>query len=196
MKNLFMLCALAVTMTSCEKSLMFVMGERPAEFRVTEPDTVAFVDGILGKTAHNNFLKLIEEQPQVNTIVLGVVPGSINDEYNMQTGHLLRELGMNTMVLSTSEIASGGVDLFCAGLKRKIEPGARLGVHSWSGGGKEATDYPENDPAHHDQLEFFSTMVGDSIGPIFYFYTIYAAPADSIHWMSDEEIEHYELDNF
>lgn len=191
-----MLLALAVTMTSCEKSLMFIMGESPAEFVVaTESDTVAVVNGLLGKSAHKNFLRLVEEYPDVNTLLLEQVPGSINDEYNMQTGHLVRELGMTTMVMSHSEIASGGVDLFCAGLKRDIESGAKLGVHSWSGGGKEATDYPEDDEAHNAQLEFFSTMLGDSLGPVFYFYTIYAAPADSIHWMSNEELEHYGLDN-
>lgn len=191
-----MLCAVALTFASCEKSLMFVVGEKPAEFIVGDVDTVAVVNGVLGKNAHKNFLRLIEESPEVNTLILEEVPGSFNDEYNMQTGHLIRELGMTTMVKPYSEIASGGVDLFCAGLKRKIEDGAMLGVHSWSGGGKEATDYPEDDEAHHDQLEFFSTMLGDSLGPIFYFYTIYAAPADSIHWMTTEEMEHYQLDNF
>jgi len=39
-------------------------------------------------------------------------------------------------------------------------------------------------------------MLGDSLGSVFHFYTIYAAPADSIHWMSAEEIEEFGLDNY
>lgn len=37
---------------------------------------------------------------------------------------------------------------------------------------------------------------GESLGPSFYFYTIYSAPADSIHWMTPEEIDHYQLVNY
>lgn len=186
---------LITALVSCEKSLLLISNEKAAEF-VVQGDTAATVNGVLGKTAHKRFEKMLIEHPGVHTLILENVPGSMNDEYNMQTGRLVREKSLTTEVRSYSKVASGGVDLFCAGKKRIIENGAMLGVHSWSEGKKEATDYPKNDPAHNAQTSYFSEMLGDSLGPIFYFYTIYAAPADSIHWMTTDEIEYYQLEAF
>ena len=59
------------------------------------------------------------------------ISGSVNDAVNMHTGRLLRKNGFTTKLLSDSDIASGGVDLFCAGAKRIVEKGAKIGVHSW-----------------------------------------------------------------
>ena len=65
------------------------------------------------------------------------IRGSLDDKINMHTGRLIREHGFTTKVLSDSRIASGGVDLFCAGEKRIIEQGAEIGVHSWCCAGED-----------------------------------------------------------
>ena len=129
----------------------------------------------------------------VKTIVLTQVDGSINDAVNMHTGRILREAGLNTKVLEDSDIASGGVDLFCAGKKRFIAKGAKLGVHSWSGDNINADELPKNHPAHQYQLAYFTQMLGKKRGTDFYFYTLTSAPPESIHYMSEEELKNWKL---
>lgn len=94
----------------------------------------ALLSGTLGSMTYEQVKNLIANHPEVKTITFTEVEGSVNDEANMHTGQIIREAGLNTRLLPDSEIASGGVDLFCAGVKRLIADGAKLGVHSWSDG--------------------------------------------------------------
>ena len=172
-----------------------VMGMGTSRFEISGEE--AFLSGILGTATYHQLKRIIENNPEVKTIVLNRVEGSINDEVNMHTGRILREAGLNTKVLSDSDIASGGVDLFAAGVERIVEKGARLGVHSWGGGPTEehsrGDKLPKNHPAHQYQLRYFSQMLGTELGPDFYFYTLQAAPVDGMHYMSDQEIKDWKL---
>ncbi|WP_052056445.1 hypothetical protein [Colwellia psychrerythraea] len=86
-------------------------------------------------------------------------------------------------------VASGGTDMFLAGVNRTIEAGARLGVHSWSdGSGKVALDYPRDHQEHIKYLDYYSVM---GIPADFYWYTLEAASAENIHWMTAQEIAQY-----
>ena len=162
---------------------------------LTVSGDVAMLNGDLGSLAYNQILDLNANNRNVHTILFEQVPGSVNDEVNVETGRLIREAGYTTQVKSNSEIYSGGVDLFCAGKTRIIEEGAKIGVHSWCCGenGEGAADIPENDPQHNIQISYFTEMLGSTIGPDFYFFTINAAPFDGIHVMTKTEIEQYGL---
>ncbi len=152
------------------------------------------LNGTLGTHAYNQIIEINSDYPAVRTIVLMEIPGSLNDEINVETGRLIREAGYTTDLRSTSEIYSGGVDLFCSGLNRTAETGATIGVHSWCCyDGVTADQLPMDSPGHDSQLSYFSEMLGDDIGPDFYFFTLQAAPFDGIHEMTDEEIEQYQL---
>jgi len=154
----------------------------------------AYLSGDLGTITYAQIKDLIENHPTVKTIVMTHISGSVNDAVNMHTGRLLRENGFTTKVLSTSDIASGGVDLFCAGKERIVEKGAKIGVHSWCCvNDMTAIEIPKDHPAHQYQLAYFSEMLGKELGPKFYFYTLKASPFDSIHYMTDEEIKKWKL---
>ncbi|MBL4862158.1 MAG: hypothetical protein JKY09_03960 [Crocinitomicaceae bacterium] len=114
----------------------------------------------------------------------------MNDEWNVKTCKLLHENGMNTALLGHSEIASGGVDLFISGNKRTIAQGAKIGVHSWRGLKREGSSYPRTDEEHHIFLDLFKAIEMDTA---FYWFTLRAAPAGDIHWMTADEIEYYHL---
>ena len=156
---------------------------------------IATINGELGSITYNQILDLNQNERQVNILLLQEIDGSVNDEVNVETGRLIRQAGYTTWVNSSSEIFSGGVDLFCSGKERVIDNGAVLGVHSWCCGenGEEAFEIPENDPQHTIQIEYFNEMLGQPIGREFYFYTINAAGADDIHEMTAAEIEQYGL---
>jgi len=153
----------------------------------------AILNGTLGTVTYPQIKNLIRNHPEVKTLILGNIDGSVNDAVNMHTGRLVREANLTTKVLSNSEIASGGVDLFCAGKKRIVNQGARIGVHSWGGGYFTATDIPKDHPAHQYQIEYFTMCLGAKQGLDFYFYTLSAAPFSDVHWMKDNEIKDWKV---
>ena len=115
----------------------------------------------------------------------------MNDERNLIASRMIREASLSTHVPANGEIASGGVDFFCAGVNRTAESGARFGVHSWSaGGGQEGGERPVDNPEHDLYLDFYEEMgIPDAV----YWFTLETAPSDGIHWMSESELSEYEL---
>ena len=105
---------------------------------------------------------------------------------------------LQTVLENGKDVAFGGVDLFTTGVLRNIENSSRLGVHSWSGQNYEgeetqAKDYDKNDKAHHNQILYFTTMLGFEKGYDFYFYTIYATFDDEMYIITNDEIIKYNL---
>ncbi|MFK7801743.1 MAG: alpha/beta hydrolase [Anaerolineae bacterium] len=149
----------------------------------------AFMSGVIDGSTPDRVQQLIDDYPEVTTIVMEQVDGSADDEANVEAARLVRRYGLNTHLPSDGEIASGGVDFFLAGNQRSIEPGARLGVHSWAAGdGTTGADVPKDDPQHQLYLDYYAEM---GIPAEFYWYTLTAAPAEDIHWMTADEIDQY-----
>ena len=144
----------------------------------------------LNSRTYDKVVILLKKHDEIDTIVLTAISGSLDDEATFKLGRYIRKHRLNTHLLANSVIASGGVDLFCAGEHRTIEEGAKLGVHSWSDGSKDAKDFPKDHPDHKLNATYTKDMLGSDD---FYWFTIYAAPSKSIHWMTDKEIEKYNL---
>lgn len=154
----------------------------------------AFLSGVLGTYTYNQILEINSDYPNVKTIVLGTIDGSVNDDINVETGRLIRMAGYRTHLKSDSDIASGGVDLFCSGKSRTREAGSIIGVHAWCCyEGQTADQLTQDSPGHDSQISYFKEMLGNTNGPAFYFFTINAAPFDGIHEMTDTEISEYQL---
>lgn len=161
--------------------------------KITVKENKATISGVLGSLTYLQLQSILERQP-IDTLVLKNVPGSVNDAINVHTARLVRNAGLTTVMPKDGEAYSGGVDLFAAGKKRIYEDGGKLGVHAWCClGDKDAGELSKNNPAHNDLLSFYREMMGDIDGPAFYFYTIYAAPADDIKLMTKQEIIQYKL---
>lgn len=132
---------------------------------------------------------LVAAHPEVKTLVMSNVPGSSDDEENLKAGIRLRELGLNTYLPPGGEIASGGVDLFLAGKERFAAPDVLVGVHSWGGDGvTDASTLGRGHEAHKPYLDYYTKL---GIETDFYWFTIQAANADNIHWMSVAERKQY-----
>ncbi len=157
-----------------------------ATFEVT--GELAIMQGVIGATTPSSVLELAFMNPEVRTIVLTNMPGSMDDVANMRAGRYIRQLGLNTHVPADSEVASGATDLFLAGRHRSCEPGARFGIHSWGGGPVVATDLPRDHEDHLLYLDYYEEM---GIPAEFYWRTLSAAPAEGIHWMTEEELERF-----
>lgn len=158
------------------------------DFTVDGSDLI--MNGEINSKTLEQFNEVIKDNPGITTLVEVDVPGSLDDETMYQLVYRVRELGLNTHLRSDSRIYSGGVDLFLGGVARSIEHGAELGVHSWSDGVNEAMDFPRGSPEHEENRKLIEDMLGSDD---FYWFTIKAAPADSIHIMTDDEIARFGL---
>ena len=177
-----------------QKILMKMEGDQVAEFYFKENQTnkdTLYMKGIIYSNTLVDIKKVLDENPQVTTIAMIDVGGSIDDEINLLASKEIRKRNINTYLPKDAMVASGGTDMFLAGKERQIHPTAKLGVHSWSDdGGKVALDFPRDHEEHKIFLEYYKEM---QIPVDFYWYTLEAAPADDIHWMTPEEIQQYHI---
>lgn len=153
----------------------------------------AHMNGVISKRTIQRVKDLIEDHPEVTTIVMVNVPGSIDDVSNLEASRLIRQAGLNTHVPQGGLIASGGVDFFCAGVKRTAHTDSTIGVHSWAGDGvTNANNLPKDHPEHKKYIAYYEEM---NIPTSFYWFTIAAAPAESMYDMTQEERIQYQLLN-
>ncbi|WP_299133273.1 M20/M25/M40 family metallo-hydrolase [uncultured Tenacibaculum sp.] len=176
-----------------QKMLMKMEGEQVAEFYFKENQTskdTLYMKGIIYSNTLTDIKKVLDNNPQITTITMVNVGGSIDDEVNLVASQEIRKRNINTYLPKNGMVASGGTDMFLAGTKRQVHPTAKLGVHSWSGGDKVALDFPKEHEEHKKYLNYYKEM---EIPTDFYWYTLKAAPADGIHWMTSEEIINYNI---
>ncbi|PKG37651.1 hypothetical protein [Psychromonas sp. Urea-02u-13] len=166
-------------------------GQTPATFTFKDGDSSkVYMNGVINSNTLKDINKLLADHPQLKTLVLQDVPGSMDDEINLLASKVIRQHGLATHIPADGMVASGGTDMFLAGVERTIEAGAKIGVHAWAGGDKQATDYPKDHDEHKGYLKYYQEM---GIPQAFYWFTIAAAPAESIHWMSEAEMRLYSM---
>ena len=138
---------------------------------------------------------LMNEHPQVDTLVLKRMSGTRDSARNITLARDIRKRGLNTHLEKNSIIASGAVDLFLAGKRRTMECGALIGVHSWSiSGSNENVRISPKDIGYDRSQKYHESFLRDmGIDPAFYAYTRAAAEPESIHYMSVEDINRFGL---
>ena len=159
-----------------------------ASFQVT--GDAAVMTGVIDNEIGAKLETLLERHPEVKTIIMRHVEGSVDDEANLKAARMVRERGLNTLIPADGLVASGGTDFFLAGVRRTVEAGAMIGVHSWSGLTIEGADLPRDHPEHQPYLSYYRAM---GIPTEFYWYTLQAAPGDEMHWMSQDEQRRYRI---
>lgn len=189
MKKILVFTVIILLICRCNAIKEIKYLRHPSTFR-TSSDTI-FLNGLIEKRTFKQFTKIIEEQPRLNIFVLENVPGSINDEFNIKMALLVHAKNFKTVLMSNSIIASGGVDLFLAGKSRKIMNGAKVGVHSWADDSLQGSELSKTDSLHNLFLDYYKSI---GIDESFYWFTLEAASADSLHWMTDEEMVFYKLE--
>jgi len=183
---LFLLC---LTLSSCESLYSAISGQKTEIAQINQSDT-ATVNGVLGKKFYKKFTKFHTEHPEVKHLVLQDIPGSLNDEWNIKSCQYLYDNCFHTIVTDSSSIASGGVDLFMSGNQRTVILGAKIGVHSWRDLKQDGSEYPRDSEEHVLFLDFYPKIDVDTA---FYWYTLRASPAETVHWMTPSEIQEYGL---
>lgn len=157
-------------------------------------ETTLVLNGVIDSNTDSAFDEALRQNPNTELIIFRDAPGSDDDETNLQVGRKLYQLGLKTHVDDNGTIASGAVDLYLAGSERTLGANARVGVHSWSDGTNDATDFARSSGEHQPYINYYKSIgFSDQLAEDFYFFTINAAPADDIHWMTPAEIETYQI---
>jgi len=158
------------------------------EFRVE--DNKLHMPGLINSYTQEQLKDIFGEHPEIDTIVLGQMPGSIDDGANLEEAAWVAARGVNTYLPREGSIASGAPNFFLVGKSRVVEEGAVVSVHSWAEWrGITAQDLPRDDSAHELYIGFY-----ESIGwtraqaEDFYFFTIEKAPAEYMYVMTPQEM--------
>jgi hypothetical protein len=164
-------------------------------FSVSKNKKAIILNGVINSSALDEFKALANKNSKIRRIQIVNCEGSINDEVNLKLAKYIYENKYDIHLLDNGVIASGGTDLFLAGRKRSIGTHTKIGVHSWAGRNDiTATDFPVGHDNHLPYINYYvSVEFTQQQAENFYYFTINAAPADSIHWMTDAEITQYNL---
>lgn len=193
-KQIFLFISLFVAFTACKDSDDSTVSISIAPFSIVDETTIS-LNGEINSNTLIAFNEVIRRNPNTKLLVFHEAPGSADDETNLQVGRRLHELGLNTEVKANGYIASGAVDLFLAGAKRSLGTDTRVGVHSWSDGSKQATDFPRDAAEHQFFIKYYKDIgMADLLAENFYFFTIDAAPAAEVHWMTADELKTYQIE--
>ncbi len=176
-----------------QKIILRFEGDRAAHFFFNEngssKDTL-YMEGVIYSGTLEDFSEIIESHPEVKTLTMVEVPGSIDDEINVQVSRIIRTQGINTYIPENGWVASGGTDMFLAGKERYRHPNTKIGVHSWAGEKMKATKYPRDHEVHRKYLDYYNDI---TIDIDFYWFTLEVAPAEKMHWMTEQEIDKYRV---
>lgn len=172
---------------------------QPLSFEVeNSSSTFAVLHGFIDASTPNVVQNFVNTYPNVTTLVFMQVPGSMNDDANLIASQALRNKGYKHYIPAVNAyaqdafIASGGVDMFVGGITRVVDVNAEVGVHAWGDGSVEATDFPVGHSNHLPYINYYVNMgFTQQEAEDFYYFTINAAPASGIHFMTESELNQY-----
>lgn len=161
----------------------------------SQDETTVIMDGLIDSDIPTYWSNYVADHPNTNRMIMKDCPGSTDDEANWEAARKIRMQDITIHLPANAEIASGAVDLYLSGTSRTREEGSKIGVHAWQdGNGTEATEYPVGHEEHQGAINYYVDMgFSQQDAEAFYYFTINAAAAADIHWMTNEEIEYYKL---
>ncbi|MGI0115552.1 hypothetical protein [Zooshikella sp. RANM57] len=147
------------------------------------------MQGVIDSSIVKKVQALVSDE-SIKLIVMGYVPGSIDDEANRQAGVIIRKSGITLCATAKSTIISGGVDFFLAGKQRYIHSDARLGVHSWQGvSGKQGWEFTAESSEHQSFLAYYQRL---GISEAFYWFTL-NFPFETVYWLAPSDIYYWSI---
>ncbi|SNZ00994.1 hypothetical protein [Flagellimonas pacifica] len=193
-KNILFLFLAFGLLTSCEKddSIDNSSKRQFGIFKLLDDNNTIEMNGTIGSSSLKDFNRLHANHTTVKTINIINCDGSSDDTVNLLLSKRVHDLSLSIHILDNGTIASGGVDFFLAGKKRTRGKNTKIGVHSWSDGTNEATNFPVGHANHLPYINYYKSIgFTQKQAEDFYYFTINVASAANIHWMTSEEIEKY-----
>jgi len=105
------------------------------------------------------FAAMLAAYPGLEVIEFVDAPGTTHDLANLRLGRAIRAAGLATHVPAGGSARSGAVELFLAGTRRTVDPGALFAVHSWRDErGREPADFAPDAPENRLYLDYYTEM--------------------------------------
>lgn len=160
-------------------------------FSVIDGATVRMAGDVTSATPRQ-FAAMRAAFPGIKRLEMVDCPGSLDEEANLILARAIRRAGMETVVPAGGSIRSGAVELWLAGVTRRAAPDAEFGVHSWADEyGREANDYPANDPVHAEYLGYYREMgLNDAKAREFYALTN-STPFDDVRYLTRDDMARF-----
>ena len=160
-------------------------------FAVIDAATVRMAGDVTSSTPRQ-FAAMMAAYPGLRRIEMIDCPGSLDEAANLILARAIRRAGMETVVPAGGSVRSGAVELWLAGVTRRAAPDAEFGVHSWADEyGREANDYPANDPVHAEYLSYYREMgIDDAKARQFYALTN-STPFDEVRYLTRDDMARF-----
>ncbi|WP_086617505.1 hypothetical protein [Erythrobacter tepidarius] len=127
-------------------------------FRVLDEERAALVAGT-DAASPAAFQAMLAAYPGLRVLEFRDAPGTSNDIANLRLGRMIRAAGLATHVPAGGSARSGAVELFLAGTRRSMDPGALFAVHSWRDAmGREPSDFAPDAPENRLYLDYYAEM--------------------------------------
>ncbi len=127
-------------------------------FRVIDGKHAALV-GATDARSPSDFAAMLAAYPTLEVIAFLDAPGTSHDIANLKVGRAIRAAGLATHVPAGGSARSGAVELFLAGTRHVVDPGALFAVHSWRDElGREPADFAADAPENRLYLDYYTEM--------------------------------------
>lgn len=142
------------------------------------------------------FHAMLKAFPSIKQIDMVDCPGTGDDEANFTLARMIRRAGIATYVPGGGFVASGGVELFLAGVHRRADPDAEFAVHSWrDSDGLEAADFANDDPVNVTYINYYREMgMGEAQARAFYALTNSVNHDDALYLKAADIARYIRLD--
>lgn len=160
-------------------------------FSVIDGATVRMAGDVTSATPRQ-FAAMLAAHPGLKRLEMVDCPGSLDEEANLILARAIRRAGLETIVPSGGSVRSGAVELWLAGTTRRAAPDAEFGVHSWADEyGREASDYPANDPVHAEYLGYYREMGMDGAKAREFYALTNSTPFDEVRYLSRDDMARF-----
>ena len=158
---------------------------------VVDDRTIRMAGDVTSATPRQ-FATMMAAFPRLRRLEMIDCPGSLDEEANLILARAIRRAGLETIVPSGGSVRSGAVELWLAGTTRRAADDAEFGVHRWlDDTGREANDYPADDPVHAEYLGYYREMgMNDAQARAFYALTN-ATPFDEVHYLTRDDMARF-----
>lgn len=160
-------------------------------FSVIDGRTVRMAGDVDGATPRQ-FAAMLAAWPGLQRLEMVDCPGSLDEDANLILARAIRRAGMETMVPAGGSVRSGAVELWIAGVRRSAAPDAEFGVHSWADEyGREAKDYPADDPVHAEYLSYYHEMGMDDAKARAFYALTNNTPFDDVRYLTRDDMARF-----
>lgn len=155
-------------------------------------DTTIRMSGDVTSATPRQFAAMLAAYPTLRRLEMVDCPGSLDEEANLILARAIRRAGLETVVPSGGSVRSGAVELWLAGNTRRAASDAEFGVHSWADDtGREANDYPANDPVHAEYLSYYREMGMDAAKARAFYALTNSTPFDDVRYLTRDDMARF-----